>query len=134
MEPIQEVVLIRSQPGGGKTTYAKLHYPNHVHLEADMYFALSGTYQFDASKLRYAHEWCQSEFKHALQLGSNVVVSNTFIKLWEMKFYLDYCKDNNIIHKVIRLTTQFNNVHGVPSDKVEQMRKSIQPYAGETII
>lgn len=134
MEPIQEVVLIRGSAGSGKSTYAKSHYPNHVHLEADMYFSLSGIYKFDASKLRYAHEWCQNEFKKALLSGKNVVVSNTFIKLWEMKFYLDYCKNNNILHKVIRLTTQFTNVHGVPTDKVEQMRKSIQPYAGETII
>lgn len=57
----------------------------------------------------------------AMKDGRDVVVSNTFIKLWEMKPYLDAAKacEHQVILKVMR--GKWKNVHGVPESVVRRM-------------
>lgn len=117
-----ELVLIRGLPGSGKSTLAK-GMQAHFHVEADMFFVKPYVgYEFDPSKLRAAHGWCQAECRKHLELKHSVVVSNTFTQKWEMQPYFDMAASLNIPVRVIEATGNFKNVHGVPDEAIERMR------------
>ena len=87
-----KLILIRGLPGSGKSTLAKQYVAqgSFKHFEADQFFVdANGNYNFDPSKIKFAHQWCQDQVRKALVEGYNVVVSNTFTQKWEMKAYLD---------------------------------------------
>ena len=111
-----EIVLIRGLPGSGKTTVAK-NMNAYEHFEADMFLLIDGEYVYDASKIKAAHDWCVAQAKESLEKGLNVVVSNTFVKLWEMDRYIKL----GYPHRVIEMNNRWKNVHGVPEDKIEEM-------------
>src|ERR1017187_5857124 len=82
-----KLTLVRGIPGSGKSTYAKTLPAKH--LEADMAFVHpDGVYRFDRTKLGDAHNWCISSAREYLKAGEDVVVSNTFTTLNEIKSYL----------------------------------------------
>jgi predicted kinase len=131
---VTNLVIIRGASGSGKSTYASRHYPGFMHYEADQFFSLSGSYKFNPALLAQAHQWCQLKVETAIIQKHDVVVSNTFIKLWEMQHYLDLAKKYNCEVEVIELYTQYQNVHGVDQPKVNQMRSNFQPYNGATTV
>lgn len=129
-----ELILIRGLPGSGKSTLAKSMCPvvsTWRHVEADQYFIdpLDGSYEFIPQKVPTAHQYCQNKTKHLLlAAGYNVVVSNTFTQLWEMEPYFSMGAD-----KVTIITCEgaYGNVHGVPADKVAQMRARWEPVTAK---
>lgn len=124
-----EIILIRGVPGSGKTTKAKKEYPNHVLYEADQFFTdHKGNYAFDPQKIQDAHKWCQAKAKRSLHAGKNVVVANTFTRVWEMKPYLMMASRLGCKVKVIEASGSFKNVHGVPEEKVKEMRERFESY------
>ena len=131
----QDFILVRGASGSGKSTFVKKNYPNHYHLETDMYwYNDNGDYNFDPTQLATAHKWCQEETLKALESGKDVIVSNTFIKKWEIDPYLDMAHKLNIHPTIIRLTAQYDNVHGVPLEVVKRMRDGVEPIEGENIV
>ena len=128
-----KLILVRGIPGSGKSTYAKkLGLVNH--FEADMYFIKDGSYRFDPSQIKEAHEWCQSQTREAIKRGDSVVVSNTFTQHWEMKPYLDMAEELGIEVRVIRMTTDFGNIHGVPEVVIDNMKERFEDFPGEEVI
>lgn len=121
--PCSRLFLIRGVPGSGKTTYAKtLGIADHY--EADMWFDRNGGY--DPAKLKQAHEWCQRKAIAAMRSGRDVVVSNTFTRLWEMNTYQDAAKKLGVLVIEVVMTGEWDNVHGVPAEKVRQMRERFE--------
>lgn len=117
-----KLVLIRGLPGAGKSTYAKTHFPWHRHLEADMWFSRTGEYKFNFKELNRAHAWCQALVRVALESGEDVVVTNTFTQDWEFENYMQMAEDVGAEVVVVEMRTQFQNIHGVPPEKIEVMR------------
>ena len=120
MDPVVRILyLIRGVPGSGKTTYAKtLGIADHY--EADMWFEANGGY--NPAKIKHAHEWCRRMATEAMDAGRPCVVSNTFTRLWEMEYYQAVAKRLGYeVHEVV-MRGEWPNVHGVPDDKVRQMR------------
>jgi len=122
------VILIRGLPGSGKSTLAKqliFGRPKANHFEADDFFVdyYTGKYRFDSTKIKQAHEYCQTRFKHALERQCElIVVSNTFTQKWELTPYIQLCEFHNIRPQIITCDSRFKNIHGVPEDKIAQMR------------
>ena len=121
-----ELILLRGLPGSGKTTLAKTFGVNHI--EADMFFIDSetGEYKFDASKLRYAHEWCQDVVEHWMEKDiTPIVVSNTFTQEWEMEDYYKLAEKYG--YKVFSIIVENRhggvNEHNVPDEKLKQMKE-----------
>jgi predicted kinase len=113
--------LIRGLPGSGKSTIASSFAGFH-HFEADMFFMQDGVYKYDASKIKQAHEWCQQAVRNALDIGGDVVVSNTFTRWDEMKPYFDLALEFGIDPNVMTAQGNFGNVHGVPDEVIRRMR------------
>ena len=90
---MKELFLLRGLPGSGKSTLAKSL--GGMHMEADKYFEYNGKYEFDVSKIKNAHAWCQNATKVFMQNKSKkVIVSNTFTQEWEMQPYYDLAKEH----------------------------------------
>ena len=119
------LLILRGLPGAGKSTFAKyLHkmYGFKI-VEADAFMMENGVYKFDPKKLGWAHNQCKEAVRQYLMEGENIVVSNTSTQRWEMEPYITMGTEAHYIVKEHTLHTQFGNVHGVPEEKVEIMRK-----------
>jgi predicted kinase len=124
---MKELFLLRGLPGSGKSTLADSL--GGSHMEADKYFTYEGKYEFDVTKLKDAHDWCQNAVRVFMENKSKrVVVSNTFTQEWEMKPYFDLAEKHG--YKVYSLIVENRhggvNEHGVPEDKLEIMRKRFE--------
>lgn len=117
------LTLIRGLPGSGKSTLAKQM--DAIHLEADQFFIQeNGAYQFNPKLLSEAHQWCEKRCSDYLEQGQNVVVSNTFIKRWEMEAYIKMAKQFNAELVTIVCSGNYKSVHGVPESTLVKMRKA----------
>jgi predicted kinase len=129
---MKELFLLRGLPGSGKSTLAKSL--GGVCYEADMYFMKDGEYQFDVTRLKDAHQWCQNSVETVMKGWGNVlpankiVLSNTFTQEWEMKPYFDLAEKYG--YRVYSLICENRhggvNEHGVPEDKLEIMKKRFE--------
>jgi predicted kinase len=126
--------IIRGVSGSGKSTFAK-KIVDHDFLvcEADKYFIdkETGEYKFDASKIKDAHKFCQDTvetyMKDSLvndQFYREIAVANTFTQEWEMEPYFKLAKEYGytVFSIVVENRHGGVNQHGVPEEKLEQMR------------
>jgi len=127
----KELFLLRGLPGAGKTTLVKsLVKKDFCHKEADMFFVdRDGNYRFEPLKIKDAHQWCQEEIDFLMRLEhSPIVVSNTFTQEWEMDPYYKLAEQHG--YRVYSLVVENRhmgvNQHGVPTDKLEQMRNRFE--------
>jgi len=128
---MRHLFLLRGLPGSGKSTVAKIISSGSgpTHYEADMYFMKNGKYEFDGSKLRNAHEWCKDMvYRDMLKGVPTIAVSNTFTQEWEMEAYYELAKEHGytIFSLVVENRHDGQNEHGVPTDKLEQMKNRFE--------
>lgn len=86
----------------------------------------NGDYVYQAQRIKDAHQWCQAETQRLLQQGFDVVVANTFIRKWEMQFYLDLADKLDLELSIIEAKGRYQNIHGVPEAIVAQMRNALE--------
>jgi predicted kinase len=125
------LTLVRGLPGSGKSTFANLITNEFSVCEADKFFYdKEGNYNFDATKLRIAHQWCRNQVEIRMkdnevnpQFYPEIVVSNTFTQEWEMEQYYKLAEKYG--YKVFSIIVENRhggiNQHGVPADKLKQM-------------
>jgi predicted kinase len=124
---MKELFLLRGLPGSGKSTLAESL--GGSHMEADKYFTYEGKYEFDVTKLKDAHDWCQNAVRVFMEnKNKRVVVSNTFTQEWEMKPYFDLAEKHG--YRVYSLIVENRhggvNEHGVPEDKLKLMKNRFE--------
>ncbi len=126
--------IIRGIPGSGKSTFAKklAKELNCQYFEADQYFTDDkGVYNFDPPKIGAAHAWCFREVEKALKRGNDVIVSNTFIKQWELDKYIEVSKEFKHNITIHRMTNSYGSIHNVPSDAIDRMKENMVDVVGE---
>lgn len=136
---MKELFLLRGVPGSGKSTLANSI--GGTWVEADHYFLNeNGDYEFDGSKLKDAHKWCQDTVEETMTWDehpeinyisagvSKIVVSNTFTQEWEMQPYFDLAEKYG--YRVYSLIVENRhsgvNQHGVPEEKLVQMKNRFE--------
>lgn len=129
---MKELFLLRGLPGSGKSTLAKSL--GGIHIEADQYFMVDGEYKFDGSKIKLAHNYCQSQTGAWMRSNGEqvnvdrIVVSNTFTQEWEMQPYFEMAEKYG--YRVYSLIVENRhggvNEHGVPEEKLEQMKNRFE--------
>lgn len=121
------LTLVRGVSGSGKSTVAVSlldYFPYALAYEADMYFYDNyGNYVFDQTKLHLAHKWCERVTREGLEDGNDVIVSNTFTRLSEMKAYYKMAKELKVTLNIITCQADFGNVHNVPETALDAQRK-----------
>jgi predicted kinase len=129
-------VLICGRSGSGKSTFANFIWNDYAICEADKFFYdKEGNYNFDATKLKLAHVWCFNQVRTRMednklnpQFYPEIVVSNTFTQEWEMEKYYELAEEYG--YKVFSIIVENRhggvNQHGVPADKLEQMKNRFQ--------
>ena len=132
MDENKYLFLITGAAGAGKSTLAgKLQdaAPTYIDpiaeiCEADEFFYMlgKGKYAFNPKLLWKAHKWCQNQAEEIMQMGLNLIVSNTNIKPSDRKPYFQLAEKYGYKVVYIHLTTQFKSVHGVPEETVKRMR------------
>lgn len=122
--------IIRGVPGSGKTTLANTMFKHGMVdcvVEADMFMCDDqGNYSFNPKMLKFCHEQCQRFSDTSLKIGHNVAVSNTFTRKWEMQPYLDMAEKHSAQVTVIVCQGDYGNTHGVPDDKVAEMKRRFE--------
>lgn len=119
------LILIRGLPGSGKTTLAKALLragEADEHFEADMFFEKDGIYTYDPDNIARAHKWCYDQTKYMLGCGHRVIVSNTFSREFEAATYFSLLENRSEL-QILMCFGNWPNVHGVPDEKILQMRQ-----------
>ena len=137
-----KLIIIRGASGTGKSTIAEYLRveKDAVRVEADFYFGIGDTYEFDPKALGKAHGWCQkTTARFMLQKLPTIVVSNTSMTKWELNPYLQLAKQYDYDVEVYRTpgpwdadTLFARNVHGVPLATLQKQIKKYQPLDDET--
>ena len=117
-----QLVLIRGIPGSGKSTLAKTEFPNHLHIECDMYFIKNGKFKYRAFEATDAHIWCKWHTETFLRAGRDVVVSNTFTEFWELEYYVKLGYET----KIIDAKGNFESIHNVPENIIHRMKRRFE--------
>ena len=118
------IYIIRGIPGVGKSTLAKTIMRgiigHSVHCEADKYFVGR---EFDPNMLGAAHAKCLRDAKEAIAMGFNVIVSNTFVKQWEINPYRELAHGYKIpcIEITVKGKNGFKSIHNVPEHTIARM-------------
>jgi predicted kinase len=130
------LTLVRGLPGSGKSTFANFIWNDYAICEADKFFYdKEGNYNFDATKLREAHEWCRNAVETRMKDNQNnpqfypeIVVSNTFTQKWEMEAYYKLAEQYGyrVFSIIVENRHDGVNQHGVPADKLEQMKNRFE--------
>ena len=131
------LTLIRGLPGSGKSTLAKsmkiandLEGNTTFHYEADQFFEdVDGNYNFDASKLHYAHQQCHQNTEKAMMGGYDVIVANTFTTMKEIRPYTTLAEKYDYNFEIIDATGNYSSIHNVPEEAIERMRNRWLPTA-----
>ena len=130
------LVIVRGPSGSGKTTVAEslVKCNGYSHYEADMYFIDDqGNYNWDGLMIANAHDWCRRMVEKDLKEGKNVVVANTFVRLWELKPYVKLAHRLGVGLHIVHCDGEFENVHGVPQEIVDRMRENMEDITQEII-
>lgn len=130
-----DLILLRGLPGSGKSTLGEIILQTTNSSKADVLSADNffmdndGNYNFDATRLKEAHNMCQQKCAERMRLEfSKIVIANTFTQDWEMKPYFEMADRYRYrVHSVIVENRHGSkNVHDVPEEKLEQMKARFQ--------
>lgn len=133
-ESVEDKILyiIRGIPGSGKSTLANKLTSNVV--EADQFMYEDGEYKWKPEKLHMAHQKCQETVEQYMQEGRDkIAVANTFIKLKDIKPYINLAKQYDYKIVVKECDGGFQSIHSVPEETLEKMKSKFQPYIEESV-
>lgn len=125
----KRMIILRGISGSGKSTKAKELVQDGVVLGTDAFWGPD--YQFDAERIREAHQWNQQRVREALETGvSPIIVDNTNISMFEFRPYVEMAIEYGYDVEYAEPDTpwKFNaeelakrNQHNTPVDVIQDM-------------
>lgn len=135
---MRKLTIVRGWSGSGKSTHAEAIQPDsHKRVAADDFpgFHETGTYVYVPWRIGEAHNFCRKRVLMLMRGGADhIVVHNTFVNEWEWEVYVDMAQDYGYDVHYHRCVGEFQNVHGVPDDKVGFQKRDIVDVVGEFIV
>lgn len=125
----QILILMQGHPGSGKSTLAIVLAIEHgaiICSTDDFHHDTDGVYRFQPDKLGEFHKRNQERVAELLKQGKSVIVDNTNIFAWQCQPYVETARLLNIPIKVMRATGNFQTIHGVPAERIEQMKRDME--------
>ena len=121
-----KLLLIRGIPGSGKSTLAReicaWNY-RFTRWEADSFFMTLNGYEYNKEFTGAAHTWCFHNAMKDIFANQSTIISNTFTTNWEMQKYIELRNlFTNLEVFVIKVTSQYKTIHGVPEETMEKMK------------
>lgn len=134
----KQLIIIRGAQGSGKTTAAAVWASGDRNrwYETDQYWEdRNGHYDFDATRLAIAHDWCFDMVEAAMENPEveRVVVSNTFATVRSIEPFVRAANRMKIPVRVICMCGKHKNTHDVPEEVVERTRQKMEPYVWERL-
>lgn len=133
--------IIQGPPGSGKSYVANMLanglqscFMKVIICSTDDFFMVDGVYKFDPSKLPEYHRKNLEKAIEHMRLGYNVIVDNTNVQRWQCREYVRFAVENNIPVNFIRVTGDWGNSHGVPSESVEKMESQMEDLTVESVL
>lgn len=96
-----------------------------------MCFIQGGEYTWTKESIPDAVRFCRTATKLAMLEGLDVVVSNTFTRIWEMEWYLDFARYRGYEVTVYKMTGSHGSTHNVPEDVMKTMKYRWEGFPGE---
>lgn len=136
------LVVMQGESGSGKSTLANDHIAPLLRdlghdveiFSTDDLFHENGVYNFNPKLLGINHKRNLDRTVEALKAGKTVIVDNTNTQCWEAKGYVSAALALGIPVSFRRATGNYQNTHGVPPDKVAQMKKRLETLTVETVV
>lgn len=133
------LIIVRGLPGTGKTTFAKKiktmleEKGNAVsHFENDMFLIdENGRYFWDEEKITAAVEWCQANTALKLIEGHIVIVSNTYLRFWQLVKLLEIASNLKVPVEIYRCCTEYGSTKRIPKTAMTAMRSKIEDIVSE---
>ena len=132
------LAIMQGASGSGKSTVAETIKAMLTALghtvricSTDKLFEVDGVYTFVPDKVPAYHAMNQKLCRQALEFGESVIVDNTNTQAWEAKPYVQMAQELGVPVFFFPCHGKFNNLHGVPPDKVEAMRQRCEPLTVE---
>jgi len=128
--------VMQGVPGSGKS-YVAEGLSNGLDADVcstDDYFYAGKNYIFRPEKLAEYHGMNLKRACGLLDEGRTVILDNTNIQRWQSREYVKFAVDRNIPVVFIRVTGNFNTVHGVPAHKIEEMRQQMEVLTVESVL
>ena len=149
-----KLILVRGVPGSGKTTFARNNYPGVVDdagepdknaaymISADDFrIDECGNYVHDDVRGDIPHVECQARVREAITAGCpQIIVHNTFIKVWEIEPYVKISHACKVPLEVICMPNisaeeAFSrNTHNVPISVIKRMIDEMQDFPGQRLL
>ncbi len=121
-------VIMQGASGSGKSTIAKVLakvLDAKIHCTDDLRM-VDGVYVFKAEENAQKHQQNQHNAQVSMGVGRNIIIDNTNIKCWEVKPYVLLAKEYGYVVRFVRCDGQYPNHHGVPPERVQQMRDHME--------
>ena len=135
--------ILRGPSGSGKTTWAR-EQTNAYRCASDDYFLEVDPngkiiYNFDVLKKSEAHRWNEERVTAAMQIGiPNIIIDNTCIEFWEMRFYVNQALKQGYKIKIKRFGEELklneleqrviSSEHHTPTEIIDKMMTNFQEY------
>jgi len=138
-DPVK-LTIIRGMPGSGKSYHArKLSLVGAKKIRIvefdDFWKNKKGEYKFDPEIVMSCVEYARAAVTHELLIEERpCIITGVFNRLEYMDYFRALCDTKNIPLEVLRMTGNYGNIHGVPEDKLKEMRDTFEDCEGEITV